>query len=305
MDSHPKVLITGGSGFIGSFLASFLEQKKYTVWGVDVNKGRDSIVDVSDFTQMEEIIKCVRPNVVIHCAARKNLPDCEEHKLETFMTNVLSTEHIARLSQIYKYKIIYISSDVVFDGNKGNYGIHDEVNPINWYGKTKAFSEIILRGTLDYAICRTALVIGKLNSEYKKLLEHEVKESILVNQTLLPQFIYRRLKNNLPIELPTIYLSNPTPVELLAIFVLKIIQGNHQGIYHTCGTDAISRFDFAKTIAEIFGFEQGLIKMNDDMISPIRPKDISMNVKDSFEKLKIDMEEWKLTNYLNKRELYE
>lgn len=305
MDNHPKVLVTGGSGFIGSHLTSFLEQQGYIVFSVDVNNGKDGVVDVSDFSQIHDMIKCVRPNVVIHCAARKNLPDCEECKSETFLTNVLSTEHIANLSQLYNYKIIYISSDVVFDGKKGNYKLQDEVNPINWYGKTKAFSEIILRGTLDYAICRTALVIGCLNKAYKKLLEDEKKEPVLVNQTLLPQFIYERLGNNLTVELPSIYLSNPTPIELLSLFILKIIEQDQVGTYHTCGVDAVSRFEFANIIATLFKFNPNLIKLDNTMISPLRPKDITMNVKDSFDKLKIKMDDWKLINYLKRRELYE
>ena len=305
MSNKKKVLITGGTGFIGSHISPLLQEQGFTVSKLDIAGECEYLGDASNKEFITSVIEDFKPNFVIHCAARKNLPDCEENKLESFQSNVLSTEYIAELSKKIPFKLIYISSDVVFDGKKGNYQITDAVNPINWYGKTKVFSESIIRGITDYAICRTALVIGKLNQEYSDLLQQEIDSEILVNQTLLPQYIYSRLKSNKAISLPTQYISNPTPVELLEQYIFRIITQNAIGTFHTSGINSVSRYDIAYLIAEPFSFDKNLIHIDNSVVSNLRPKDISLEVNETMQKLGLNPEEWELKSYFNNESLYE
>ncbi|WKZ27976.1 MAG: SDR family oxidoreductase [Candidatus Dojkabacteria bacterium] len=305
MSNNKRVLITGGTGFIGSHISLQLQEQGYKVARLDIAGECEYLGDASNKEFITSVIEDFKPNVVLHCAARKNLPDCEENKLETFQSNVLSTEYIVELSKKIPFKLIYISSDVVFDGKKGNYHIKDNVNPINWYGKTKVFSEAIIQGASDYAICRTALVIGKLNQEYSDLLEQEIESKVLVNQTLLPQYIYHRLKNEKVINLPTEYISNPTPIELLGQYILNIIKKDAIGIFHTSGVDAVSRYDIAHLIAQAFSFNNDLIHIDNTVVSILRPKNISMEVNETMSILDINPEDWRLNKYLNKELLYE
>ena len=303
--SNKKILITGGTGFIGSHISPLLQEQGFAVSKLDIVGECEYLGDVSNKEFITSVIEDLKPNFVIHCAARKNLPDCEENKLETFQSNVLSTEYIADLSKRIPFKLIYISSDVVFDGKKGNYQITDNINPINWYGKTKVFSESIIHGISDYAICRTALVIGKLNQEYTDLLKQEIESEILVNQTLLPQFIYSRLKSHKAISLPTQYISNPTPVELLEQYIFKIITKNEIGTFHTSGINSVSRFDIANLIAESFSFDKKLIHIDNSVVSNLRPKDISLEVSETMRKLGINPIDWELRSYFSNESLYE
>jgi len=300
-----RVLITGGNGFIGNHIYQIFNGLSITTARLDIVGDVEFVGDASNYQFLQNTINTFNPNIVIHCAARKNLPDCEENKEASFISNVISTEHLVQLSKQFPFKIVYISSDVVFDGLNGNYDINSYINPLNWYGKTKSFSEIVLRNCADYAICRTALVIGKLSKEYKNILAKETTQKVLVNQTLLPQYIYSRLKSKLSVELPSIYISNPTPVELLAEIILKIINNNQKGIFHTSGVDAVSRVDVANIIADIFKFDKSLIKIDNTVVSQLRPKNISLNVDKTFSSLEIDTSLWGLRNYLSNKELYE
>jgi dTDP-4-dehydrorhamnose reductase len=187
----------------------------------------------------------------------------------------------------------------------GHYKPDDPLKPINWYGKLKAFSEVILRMAPNVAVCRTALVIGHMNNTYRHLLSKELQNEVLVNQTLLPQYIYHRLKQGMTVRLPETIISNATPVDLLCEMVTRIIEADAIGIFHTTGPDALSRYETAKLIADTFGLDKTLISKDDSNISPLRPRNISMDVHETFEKLGIDIEKWRLKKYLADRSLYE
>ncbi len=304
-----KILITGSAGFIGSYLFSYLISRKFEVEGIDIKKSRSDLdknvtFDLSDKKLLNRQLEVFNPDVIIHCAAIKSLPVCEERKEEVLKSNVLSTEHIANYALTHPVKVIYISSDVVFNGGGGNYLESDNVNPINWYGKTKAFSEIIVKRLSNFAICRTALVIGNLTAEYKEILRNELNNDVLVNQTLLPQYIYQRFKRGDDITLPSKVISNPTPIDLLSCFILKVIQKDAIGIFHTIGPDSVSRYEVAKMIADIFKFDLKHLKEDNTNISPLRPRNISLNSEISYRTLGINAEKWRLKDYLSDRRLY-
>lgn len=287
-----------------------LHKGGYRVIGIDNTtsksvKGDILNCDVSREVPLNKILNKFKPKVIIHCAAIKNLPECEENKEKSFATNVLSTEFLCNYARKSNAKLIYISSDVVFDGSKGNYSELDQLNPINWYGKTKAFSEILVRRVPNSAICRTALVIGKLPEFYKKILKDEIESDIIVNQTLFPQYIFSRLKKGKSVVLPSTIVSNPTPVDLLCEFILKIISKDATGIFHTVGPDSVSRYQFACLISENFKFDSKKILINDKNISPLRPRNISLNSKSTFKLLGLDSENWRLKSCLSNKTLYE
>ena len=107
------------------------------------------------------------------------------------------------------------------------------------------------------------------------------------------------------INLPTEYISNPTPVELLGQYILKIIEKDTIGIFHTSGIDAVSRYDIANLIAKAFSFNSDLIHIDNTVVSMLRPKNISMEVNETMSILDINTEDWRLNKYLSEEVLYE
>jgi dTDP-4-dehydrorhamnose reductase len=297
-----RILITGANGFIGNnILIKLKSNKSNEIQGIDINQ-TDNIqsIDVSNRNFFSRYLSNYKPDFIIHTAAIKDLIKCENNKLNALKTNTLSTETIAEYVKNYNSdaKVVYISSDVVFDGIKGNYEITDNPNPINWYGKTKLFSEIILKNLKNYSILRTALVIGNLNEANTSALKKELNNSILQNQTLLPQYVFGRLEKGLDLRLPTNIISNPTHVNEIVKAIEILITTFKIGVFHLAGTTQISRYDFAKVIADKFDLNQALIKIDNTKVVPFRPRNISLNTDKSMKILGLPLDEWTIDNYL-------
>lgn len=305
-----RILITGANGFIGNRLLNNLKEGGFPVFGLDLFKSEDKDINICDISDRSFLIKKLnsfQPDIILHCAAVKNLTECEKNKELSFKSNVLSTEHIVQYARQNLVKVIYISSDVVFNGKLGNYSISSPFSPINWYGKTKCFSELLVQGLENYAICRTALVIGRLNNSYKQILNDETKKEIILNQTVLPQFIYKRLISGCMVKLSDEIISNPTPIELLTKFIFQIIKHNHTGTFNTAGIDSLSRYEFGEIIANSFKLDKKLLIKDKDnkTSSSLRPKNISLNTKETFKILKVNPIDWHLKDYLSNIKLYE
>ncbi|EKD53598.1 MAG: dTDP-4-dehydrorhamnose reductase (RfbD-2) [uncultured bacterium] len=282
-----KILITGSNGFIGRHLYRNF-QTNYELLGLDLKNDivtNTKILDCSDLGLLTKELNNFKPDVIIHTAAIKQLELCEEHRAFSWKVNVNSTETIAKYSKESGAKVIYISSDVVFDGETGDYEENQPPSPINWYGATKVASENAVRLLPNSAICRTALVIGNIDDDYSQILNNELKNDILQNQTLFVQYTARRLKMGFPVYISSAYMSNPTSVLLLTSMISKITQNNLSGIFHTVGSTAISRLDFARLVARIYGLNSSLIITDDSKISTIRPKDITLSFKSTYDRL--------------------
>jgi dTDP-4-dehydrorhamnose reductase len=296
-----KIVITGSNGFVGKRILSELNKKnRYQLIDVDINPEAKYQIDVSNYSTFSDFLMETKPDAIIHCAAIKDLETCEKNKVDAFKTNVLSTEAIVKytLNSCPDCKVIYISSDVIFDGRDGNYLRKSQPNPINWYGKTKVFSEILLRNIKNSAIYRTSLVIGALENKYKKLLDTELNNESLQNQTLLPHYIYGRIKKGRKVYLPKNVISNPTPVNLITHTINKSLTDFKPGTFHIAGPEAFSRFNFAIKIAERFDLDKRLIIPDKKGISPLRPLDISLDIDKSFEILGINKDNWTFDKYV-------
>lgn len=301
------ILVTGAQGFIGNHLVRHLQLIGENVVGLDIIEGTEEwsvICDVSNPKAFAATIQQLKPSIIVHCAAMKGLQACEENKEEAFATNVLSTEVIATYARSHNIKVVYLSSDVVFNGQREKYAPSEKPSPINWYGKTKIFSETILASVPRAAVCRTALVIGPLGRQYKSLLEIELMNKLLVNQTLLPQYIYEKIRGGATVHLSQKVISNPTPVNLLCQAIERVIVKDLVGVLHTTGPDGLSRFDVGCLIADYIKADKSLIIADQEATSPLRPLNISMDVSESFQQLGINTEEWRMADYLCRTELY-
>lgn len=300
--NNTKIFITGSAGLIGSSLYTVLKQTDFVVYGVDSAEGIsvDCVLDVSLKAQLKQKLNEFNPQIIIHAAAIKSLTNCEDDKLRSWDVNVESTAEIVQYAKIHDVKIVYISSDVVFDGKVGNYKEIDQPNPINWYGTTKYHSELLIREIPNSVICRTALVLGNLRDGDKKQLVIELESDVLNNQSLLPYFVLDRLKNGQKVMLPNQIISSPTHIDLLKTAVIELIKKNLKGIYHCTGSEPVSRYDFAIKIAEFFNLDKTLIEVDESNILAIRPKNLSMNVKNTYEEIGLKISDWNIENLINK-----
>lgn len=147
-----NILFTGGSGKLGKDLIPLLR-------GVIINPKRDSL-DLLNKNEIELYIKKYKPKIIIHAAAFTNVVKAESQKTQCWNTNVNGTLNLVDCITP-STKMIYISTDYVFDGKKGNYTEEDTPNPINFYSKTKLIAENIIKTCDNYLIIRTSFCSNK------------------------------------------------------------------------------------------------------------------------------------------------
>ncbi|MFW9946853.1 MAG: dTDP-4-dehydrorhamnose reductase [Candidatus Odinarchaeota archaeon] len=257
-----KLLIIGASGLTGYRLAK-LSSEFYEVYGtynkrpINIENCEISQLDKTNKEKVHSLIKHINPNIVIDCSAVHNVDYCETHQEETWNVNVEATKFIAKICKDIEARMIYISTDYIFDGTAKHYDEYSKPNPINYYGVSKLKAEEeIANLEISYAIARTSLIFGWIPSELKGL-ESSSKKSI--NFVL---WALNKLRNRVPLNIVTDQFSTPTFVDNLVNYLLALAKSNENGIFHTTGKQCLNRYEFACKIIEVFN-------INKDLITPV------------------------------------
>jgi dTDP-4-dehydrorhamnose reductase len=273
-----KILITGASGLLGSKLSEIAIKRRYQVYSAYSKHkplyGIPVKFDVSDQKAVKNIFKSLKPEVVIHAAALTNVDLCESEKRLAWKVNVKGTENIVNVCRKNQAFLIYISTDYVFNGEKGMYEEHEEPAPINYYGLTKLKGEESVKSLMDtYCIARASVLYGSIPARGK------------VNFAL---WLLNNLKKREAVKIVTDQWNSPTLNTNLAEMLLEIAERKLTGIYHLAGATRLSRYEFAKLIAETFHLDTSLIKpVPSQELSWIakRPKDTSLNINKACQSL--------------------
>ena len=247
-----RIFITGIRGQLGSTLDKYLS----TYFNVLNNKEGLKNIDISDRSELNYIFKELSPDYIINCAALTNVDFCEQNKSNSYEVNVNGVKNIISCTKNVT-KIIHISTDYVFSGNREIYRESDMPDPISYYGKHKLESENFLRSSnRDHLIIRPSVIFGNTGNNF---------------------YIWVRdsLKDNQEISVVTDQISNPTWSWSLSEAICKSILSNISGLFHYGGEEIISRYDFAVKIAKVHGF-------NTDRIIPIKTSDLNQKAKRPF-----------------------
>ncbi|MGC8912034.1 MAG: dTDP-4-dehydrorhamnose reductase [Nitrososphaeria archaeon] len=274
-----NILVTGASGLLGSKLTKILVSKGYKVYstyfGNRPEHGIPIKLDVSNENDVENVFEASKPEAVVHAAALTNVDACELKRELAWKTNVIGTKNIVKLSKKYNAFLVYISTDYVFKGDRGMYCEDDVPEPINYYGYTKLKGEEEVEGMLkEYCIARTSVIYGSVPASGK------------ANFVL---WIIEKLRKGEPVNVVLDQYNSPTHNTNLAEMLSEIIEKRITGTYHLAGATKISRYDFAKLVAETFNLEKNLIMpTTSDKISwtAQRPKDSSLNIGKALRILK-------------------
>ncbi len=277
-----KILITGGSGFVGGHLLA-QAQTSYEVHAL-YNKNPSQIknivthqFDLSDVSQIRNILDNITPDIIIHTAAIANLDQCEENPDAAVLVNLKATEALANWAHKTGTRFIFTSTDMVFDGVNGNYTESDPPNPISLYSNTKVSAEqFIVANISNYVIARVALVYGIGITQQTSFFEKMIKE----------------LKNGKKITLFYDQFRSPILVNNLAEALLELAENDFVGIIHLAGNERISRWDFGLKTCHVLGLPaQNIIKasMFDFVGAAFRPQDISFNIDLAKKILKVKL----------------
>ncbi|KKM63125.1 hypothetical protein LCGC14_1514600, partial [marine sediment metagenome] len=250
-----KILIIGSNGFLGYNLHQIKEKKEfkdlnYFFIAADVEQSNieENIpFHFIDITKKESFFKKIikiSPDIVILTAAMTNVDKCEKDKKLAVKINTEGPINVIRACNKAESKLIFVSTDFVFDGKKeGYYTEKDTPNPLNHYAKTKFDAEqALINSEIEYLICRTAVLYGWNSSKLNFIT-----------------WVLKNLEQNKKIFIVKDQINSPTFVRNLAEIILKLIEKDIKGIIHTVGDVALSRYEIAQKCAEIFEFKNELI----------------------------------------------
>jgi len=264
-----KLLVTGASGLLGNWTVA-LAESDYQVTPTDIIEPPhpNSIkTDITDAEALRHLFLKLKPDVVIHTASETNVDKCETAREHAWKINVEGTRNIAEACAETRVKLVYISTDYVFEGEKGLYSEEEAPNPIDFYGLTKLEGEKqVTRRLKNCAILRTSVLYGR----------HPWKQDFVT-------WVVTKLRQNQEITVVDDHFNTPTLAENLAEMALEIVALDLQGIFHTSGCERISRYDLARKTAEAFKLDSSLIKpiKMDELKAWIakRPRDSSLNTE--------------------------
>ena len=250
-----KILVTGANGLLGQSLIKQLLEKKYEVAATGRGPGRLIIatlegysykeLDITDGPLVEDFILEEKPDFIVHAAAMTQVDECELKKQDCYNINVTATRFIIDAAKAVNAKLVYVSTDFIFDGSSGPYKEDDEPAPVNYYGSTKWVAEkAVEQSGLHWAIARTILVYGVIPS---------------TGRTNIVSFVKNNLEQKAPIKMVTDQYRTPTFVHDLAAGILLIIEKNATGIFHLSGEQQMTPYEMAVDIAKFFGLDAGLI----------------------------------------------
>ena len=248
-----KIMILGANGFTGRRIIkrlSFKHQVLACSLHPDIlpEEGYEfHILDMQSVDATDALLNNFRPDVIINASAMSVVDYCEQHPEEAYALNVTAVKHLAEYSQSNSCRLIHLSTDFVFDGTATEaYTETDTTNPINYYGKTKQWSEeVIEQACTNYAIARIEVVYGKpFNGQHGNIV-HLVKT---------------RLENGQSIRVVSDQFRSPTWVEDIARAIESLLSDKYQGIYHICGGETMSVADIAYRVAKHFGLDTSLIQ---------------------------------------------
>lgn len=151
MSQDYKILLTGGSGTLGKELIKLFKEKNIFVFSPT-----SSELNILDPIKCTEWFKNHKPNLVIHAAAYTDVKASEENYIKSINTNIVGTCNIINCCSLHNAKLVYISTEHVFDGKKGLYTKEDYINPITKYAKSKASAELAVRMYDNSLVIRTS-----------------------------------------------------------------------------------------------------------------------------------------------------
>lgn len=203
-------------------------------------------MDICSNKDMEAVFARIKPDAVIHTAGMANVDFCEKNRSQAWQSNVYGTKVVVDCCKRHNSKIVFISTNAVFDGKNAPYSEDSAPSPINNYGRMKLEAEEIVRVSgLKHLVVRPILMYG-WNDERER------------SNTVT--WLIEKLKKREKVNMVNDVYENPLFNRSCAEIIWSLINSGKEGLYHVAGKDVVNRFEFANLIAEVFYLDKNLIK---------------------------------------------
>ncbi len=263
--------MTGASGLLGARFAERALAKGHEVFSAykehPAPAGKRVRLDQTDEIQVGKTLSQIKPQAIINTAALSDVDFCEEHSDTAFKVNSESVSYLAEFAREYDSFLLQVSTDYVFDGEKGSYSELDPTGPVNKYGLSKLQGEKAAEsvGEGRWCIARTSVVFGWGRSYRPNAAT----------------YVYEKLSRRETIRIVQDQYCSPTLNTNLAAMLIEIIERKLTGILHTAGASRLNRHELAQGVADIFGLDPKLVlkaEAKDASWRAKRPRDSSLDV---------------------------
>lgn len=251
-----KILVTGSNGLLGQKIIYKLKDNP-EIELMAANRGVNKIneksgyqftsLDITEQKQVDELISTFKPDSILHTAAMTNVDACELNKEECRKANVAAVQYL--INAIKKLNnnchLIHLSTDFIFDGEKGNYKEEDEPNPVSYYGQSKLESEkLVMQSNLRWSTIRTILIYGVIDDRSRSNIVLWVKNS---------------LEQGKEIKVINDQFRSPTLAEDLADGCIAVAQKEAEGIFHISGEEYFSIDKIVKKVISFFNLDESKV----------------------------------------------
>lgn len=264
-------LVTGASGFLGANAPLSLLGKAHLTAlvrpGTPLPPGYDAVVeaDLRQPSQFLEAVESVVPDVVLHAAALSGHEACENDPHLASLVNSRATGVIADAARRLGSTFVYISTDAVFDGYRGHYSEDDAAHPFSVYGQTKLDGERAALGVYPDTLVLRTNFFGWSPSGSGSILE----------------FFVHALRSGTPVNGYADFTVSSLYVREVLDVIWRLVSKRVTGVMHVASSDALSKYDFARQIAEIFELDGSLVRpvsAAQQRHAAARNRDISLDV---------------------------
>ena len=240
-----RILITGANGFLGHYLVPALLEKGYNVLATGKGECRLQMpahpgfrygnLDFTDAGAVANVMEDFRPDLVLHAGAMSKPDECELQPVAALLVNTTATGYLLTEAARHKAFFLFISTDFVFDGERGMYQEEDSPAPVNYYGETKRLAEkLVMQYPYGWSVVRTVLVYGQPLAGRSNILSI-VKEKLESGET------YKVVDDQW---------RTPTFVGDLANGILLIAEKLAAGIWHLSGKELLTPYEMACKTAD-------------------------------------------------------
>lgn len=256
-----KLLVIGASGVLGSRLYNDAIKKKWNVLGTYCSHEIEGLfyLDLRDRKSIEKMFNFFEPEAVVLAGGITDVDLCELKPKLARDVNIKGTLNLAKKIREFGSKLVYISTDYVFDGEDGPYDENARPNPVNIYGRTKLEAENIAKSySRENLVIRTSQLYGP---DY-------FKRNFVIK-------IICGMRDNKKIYAADDLYGTPTYAGALSFGIVRLLEKDIKGVFNIAGADFLSRYEYVNKISEVFKLDKNLVKrvkLEDLKLKARRPK---------------------------------
>jgi dTDP-4-dehydrorhamnose reductase len=265
-----RIVVTGASGQLGAYLLEELARcDRHTVfaWSREVAGQRDGVVlmpiELTDIEAVEQALATAQPDVILHAAAVSTADAVLRDKVRAWGVNVEATRSLAGWCRVHHRKLVYTSTDLVFDGRRGWYREDDIPHPVLEYGRTKAAAEPFVLQVAGGLVARISLLFGPSKCARNSFFDRACSA----------------LRAGKPQAFFDDEFRTPLDYRTAARALIRLAEVDASGIVHVAGTERVSRYELMRRAAQAMGLDLGLVQANkqaDANLPEPRPEDASL-----------------------------